>query len=219
MLGRELGWRFSTQILPEFTTVLILNIWSVVAANRQTKLSRLHSDIKYFQVWSDFYIILLPIQTGAVVLFIVFSVFQKLPPTGLRLEESTRYEVIITPVYLPGFFRSWSVWKYKRLPRSLLISQTSPLEVRDEVRGSSCCWRQLCQAIKTQIMAPKASYYWGYFLPFAVSLWHKRAVVSKMLWTSNFISDQAAQSTYEGWAQRTWVCRPTVSVSARACQC
>ena len=50
--------------------------------------------------------VVLPIKTGAIVLFIVFSVFQELAPTGLGLEDSSRYEVVITSVYFPTFFGS-----------------------------------------------------------------------------------------------------------------
>ena len=71
---------------------------------------------------------LLPIKTGAIVLFIVFSVFHKLPTTGLGLEESTRDEVIITAVYFPRFFRSRGVWKYEMLARVKRDSSESTYE-------------------------------------------------------------------------------------------
>ena len=40
--------------------------------------------------------------------------------------------------------------------------------------------RQLSYAIKTQLKAPKAQY-WGYFLPFPLSLWLKNQVLKGLL--------------------------------------
>ena len=79
----------------------------IVVTDRQTIVSWLQSRHEIFSnlLSIDLFVIsAIPIKTGAIVLFIVFSVFQKLSPAGLRLEESPRDEVIITSVDLPGFF-------------------------------------------------------------------------------------------------------------------